>query len=137
MIRRPTPREIAYRWHSEAIRGVFGDDVEYLGEEPQCGWFKRRLVRHGPFVPARIWLDQCIDPETGELVADEAMLCEVDGQWADAEVQWQSLCGNPISEAEYNYLMARRDYATAWAPHEPAANPRQPINWLRVPVPKF
>lgn len=137
MIRRPTPREVAYRWHSEALKGALGDDVDYFGDEPQCGWFKRRLVKGGPFVPARIWLDQCIDPETGELVADEVMLCEVDGQWADAEAQWPWLCANPISEAEYDYMTARRAYAAVWSPDDPAATPHKAVDWLRVPVPKF
>lgn len=134
MNRRPTPLEVAYHWHTEAMRG---NEIDYFGDDPQPGWYKRRLVKDGPFVPARIWLDQCIDPATGELVADEALLCEIDGQWADAEAQWQWLCANPISEAEYNYMTARRAYAAVWSPDDPAVNPHKAVDWLRVPVPKF
>lgn len=137
MIRRPTSSAAAYAWHRAAIAD--GNDrleITVTGE-PECGWFKRKLVKGGPFVPARIWLDQWIDEATGELLDDERLQCEVNGQYADAEEQWPWLCGNVITEAEYNYLTARNAYAAWYSPDEPAANPRQAIDWLKVPTPSF
>lgn len=136
-MRAPTPRAAAYAWHSNSLKGVYGDVVEVHDEEPRCGFFKRRLVKGGPFVPAKIWLDAEIDATTGELLADEALLCEVNGAYADAESEWPWLCGNSITEAEFNYLTARNAYAAWYSPDEPAANPRQPVDWLKTPTPRF
>ena len=66
MMRRPTPHDVAYAWHRDAILGVYGDGLP-THDTPQCGYFKRKLVKGGPYVPARIWLDAEIDDVTGEL----------------------------------------------------------------------
>ena len=133
MIRQPTSHAVAYAWHTAAMAG----DEPVTTDEAQCGWFKRRLVKHGPFVPARIWLDQPVDLGTDELIDDERLLCELNGQRVDAEDQWPWLCANPISESEFNYLTASLMWSATYAPDEPRANPRQPIDWLKVPVPTF
>jgi len=48
--------------------------------------------------------------------------------------------GHPITAAEYSYLLARGRHAKRWTPEhperEPAADPRQPVDWLRVKLPK-
>lgn len=137
MTRLPTPRAALYAWHTNAMLGILGDDHPHIGEEPQCGWFKRRLVKGGVYVPARIWLYQPTDPETGELVADELLQCEVDGRYADPHREWSWLCGKPITEAEFKYLTALRTYADGHAQSEPYASPNQPVNWLAVPTPAF
>lgn len=131
-MRTPTPLAEALAWHTAAMAGHEPDTTE----EPRCGWFKRKLVKHGPLVPARIWLDQEID-EAGELLADERLLCEVNGQWAGADDQWPWLCGNPISNAEFDYLTASIAWSAEHAPHEPRANPRRAVDWLAVPTPTF
>lgn len=121
-------------WHRNALAGFdFDDDVH--PEEPRCGFFKRKLVKNGPWVPARLWLYQPI--EDGCLVGDSVWQCEVNGKMADAEREWSWLNGNPISEAEYNYLVAAIDWTTQHAPDEPRANPYQPVDWLSVPLPTF
>ena len=133
MIRQPTSRAETFAWWLCAIAG--GDPE--TTEAPECGWFKRKLVKHGPFVPAKIWLVQDIDDD-GELTAPEFLQCEINGAFADPKDAWLWLCGNPISEAEFNYMEARRQYAVFHATHEPAANPRQPVDWLHgVPTPTF
>jgi hypothetical protein len=91
-------------------------------------------VKDGPWVPARIWLDQDIDPVTGELRADERLQCEVNGQYADPLDAWQWLCGNPISEREFRYMEALRDHALRHEPDHPAADPRKPMDPLRTPL---
>ena len=106
-------------------------------DRPRVGWYRRKLVKGGPYVPARIWLDAEIDDVTGELLSDEKLQCEVNGQWADPEDAWQWLCSNPITEAEYHYMMAVRAHSAWHAPSEPQANPRAPIDWLRASPPIF
>lgn len=122
-------------WHRNAMRGLLAEDLPIDGNEPQVGWYKRRLVKGGPWVPARIWLVQHI--EDGCLVGDSSIQCEVNGKYADAEQEWTWLCRNPISEAEFNYLTAAIQWSRDYAPDEPMANPHQPVDWAAIPTPTF
>lgn len=137
MIRRPTSRADAYRWHSNAIRGRLAPDDIIYTDVPQAGWYKRSLVRSGPMVPARIWIDSIVDMDSGELLEEEQYLCEVNGERADAIDQWQWLCWNPISEQEFKHLTALVEWTTRNMPDEPMANPRKPVDWSKVPTPTF
>lgn len=136
-MRRPTPREIAYRWHAEAVKGVYGDAEGPSPDDPQCGWYKRTLTRGGVFVPARIWLDAETDIGTGELLAPETMLCEVNGERRDPVEQWSWLCAHPITEAEFHYLTQLRNHALLHEPSLPIATPTKPVDWLNAPMPQF
>ena len=99
-MRKPTPIHVAYAWYNQAmIDWAVGIEVE-VPEEPQCGYYKRRLVRGGPHVPAKIWLEGETDRK-GNLLDDEVMRCEVNGQYCDPEEQWLWLAGKPISEKDY------------------------------------
>jgi hypothetical protein len=118
-------------WHRAALAG---DDTART-EDPQCGWFKRRLVKGGPWIPARIWLYQPI--EDGMLVGDAVMQCEVNGVYAEAEQQWTWICQNPIPEREFDYLTALISWTAEFAPDEPMANPQQAVDWSAVPIPTF
>ena len=129
-MRNPTPPHIALAWWRAALDG----QARITNDEPQCGFFKRRLVKGGAWVPARIWLDAEVDPETGELLTDERYQCEVNGQYADPFDAWPWLCAHPISEAEYRYMEALREHARMNEPDHPAADPRKPINHLKTPL---
>ncbi len=137
MLSRATPRAELFAWHTNAIAELNLRLTPDVTSEPQCGWFKRRLVKAGVFIPARIWVYQPTDEETGDLVGDEVMQCEVNGYFADAEMQWQWLCSHPITEAEFNYLAASNNWAAEFSPNEPKANPKAAVNWLKVPTPIF
>lgn len=136
---KPTPREELYRWHTEAIEDVsLHLDITAHPDDPQCGWYKRKLVKDGVYVPCRIWRDEPEVDENGDLVSDEKLMCEVDGDRKDAAEQWQWLCAHPISEAEFNYLTETRAWADRHAPADPYANPKKPVDWLNgVPTPTF
>jgi hypothetical protein len=136
-VRLPTPPEQAYAWHNNALKGVYGDDIVINPDEPQCGWYQRRLVKRGPLVPARIWLFGEIDIGTGELVDQEIFQCEVNGERADAFDQWSYLAANPIPESVFHYLTALAAYVRDHQPSHPLANPRQPIDLLTAPLPHF
>lgn len=116
-------------WHSAALAGI--DRV--TNDEPQVGWFKRKLVKHGVMVPARIWLFQDVDPETGELADDEQLQCEVNGAFADPYDAWGWLCGTPITELEFRYLTARMEFASRHEPDDAFASPRKPVDLLTIP----
>ena len=129
-MRLPTPREELYRWHADALAGL-----EPVNDgSPKCGWFKRKLVKGGVFVPARIWMFQDIDEQTGELLSDEVLQCEVNGTRADPEDAWSWICSNPITQQEYQYLEARIDHAARHEPEDPFADPRKPIDLNKTPL---
>lgn len=102
MTRRPTSQKAAYAWHRDMLAGK----APATTHEPQCGWFVRKLVKNGPLVPCRIFLEQPIDDETGELIGDEVMRCEVDGKRRVAEDEWTWLASRPISQEEFLRLSA-------------------------------
>lgn len=83
-------------------------------EEPEPGFYKLKIRRDGPFVPARVWLHQEIDPETGELTEDEHIRAEIDGRDAGfgyLEQRWTYF--KAIAENEYLALMAARERGDA------------------------
>lgn len=131
-IRFPTSNDEIYAWHKVALEDVALHLIPEVTQEPQCGFFKRRLVKGGPFVPCKIWMFQ--PTQDGELVGDETYQCEVNGQYADAEDQWLWLCQNPITEAEYHYLMATVTWAANYSPDHPLSDPNKPINNLKTPL---
>lgn len=136
MIRAPIPPEDALAWWRGAVAlPEYERRDTPIPDEPCPGFFQCKLVKGGIFVPARIWLEQDVG-EDGELLGAE-LRCEVNGEPADPFDKWSYLCGEPISEAQFNYLTARNRWAAWHAPHEPAANPRKPIDWLTLPVPQF
>ncbi|MGP9804064.1 hypothetical protein [Paracoccus sp. NSM] len=104
MIRQPTTRAAQYdHWQ----RSVAGERVPRIEDEPQPGFYKRRFVRGGPFVPVEIWLEQQIDPETGELTADEELRAVCNGERCNPYTVW-SYC-RAISLEEYDALTGARD----------------------------
>lgn len=135
MIRAPITDDEALAWWREAIALPAYERVG-IPDCPEAGFFARRLCKGGPYVPARIWLEQETD-ETGELVDQPRLLCEVNGEPADAEAAWSYLCGMPITQEYFNYLTARNGWAAWHAPAEAAANPRKPIDWQTMPAPQF
>lgn len=151
MMRQPTPRAQLYEWHTSAVAALAaarvnpaamsGRELHALGipvpNEPQCGFFKRRFVRGGPFVPARIWMDQKIDAVTGELTTDEKLRCQIDGKDVRPEDEWVGLCARPIPESEFRFMCADADWAQEWKPDAPQAQPARQINLLTVDPPTF
>lgn len=139
MIRQPSTASSALAWYWQAIN----DKSLHLATEainydvPECGWYQGRQTRGGPFVPVRFWLEQEVCPDTGELLSDEIIKCEINGREADPQAVWSWVCQDPITEQEFDYMVARAKFARKWAPDEPAANPFKPTDWSKVPTPKF
>jgi hypothetical protein len=77
---------------------------------------------------------QDICPDTGELLSDEIIQCEINGRCADPEDAWTWICANPVTEQEFRYLAARIDFAIQHEPDDPFAAPTQPIDLNRAPV---
>lgn len=117
MIRQPTNMDAAYLWWR---RSVSGERVPRIEDEPHPGYFKRRMVRGGPFVGVAIWLDQEIDPETGDLTAPEELRAIANGQPVDPVRVWNY--ARPISLDEYDALTGARDRIEEMAATHAAVN---------------
>jgi hypothetical protein len=120
------------QWWRAAIAG----DKPAITGDPRAGFYKRRLVKGGPWVPVHIWIERELD-EAGDLMSDEVVKCTVDGRLADVDSTWSYCAGSPITEAEFDYLSGVSSYAKARSPREPLANPRKPIDPLKFPLPTF
>ena len=104
MMRQPSTVAQLYAWHRAAVAG---NAPPRHGDEPECGWYKRRLVKGGPWVPVRIYVDREIDPITGELTCDERLRIEVEGlDGGDPVTHWTYLTA--ISRAAFHHLMDYR-----------------------------
>jgi hypothetical protein len=132
----------AYAWWRQAVQdqAKYGDALpkskrDAAPLEPQCGWYKRRLVRGGPFVPGRIWIETPVDDQ-GDACGDEVMRCVVAGEVKNAETEWTYLCGNPIKENEYKHLVNLSRYAQT-NEREPLSSPREKIDINKTPPPVF
>jgi len=101
MMRQPSSFAQLYRWHTRMMRG---DAVETHDGDAHCGFYKQRMVKHGPWVPVRIFIERDIDMETGELASDEVMRMEVAGKPTRyPERRFTYLTA--ISRGEYETLM--------------------------------
>jgi hypothetical protein len=124
-MREPSSAAQLYRWHKAAIAG---DAPPVHDGLPECGWFKRKLVKGGPFVPVRIFVEREIDFETGELIAPEVLVADVDGKRADPVRHWTYLI--PITRAEYDALLFRQFSVPGMADSDkPLDLTKEPIRW--------
>ena len=103
-------------------------------DQPQPGFYFTKLVKNGPRVPARIWIEaERHGPrdDAGKYLVREVIRCKVGDDLIDAMQAWPSL--RPITEAEWKYLDAAREWARDYAPHLPEARPREAINLDQQP----
>lgn len=118
---------------SQALAGA-GPAIDM--NDPQPGYYRRRLVRGGPWVPARIWYGLPADPWTGDLLDRSPRLqCEVAGELRDPLDQWTWLAARPIAEADYWFEIEDRKWLAQHRPSDPKANPKQPINLRAAALP--
>lgn len=110
MIRQPSTIAQLYGWHRAAIAG----DAPPIHEgHPECGWYRTRLVKGGPWVPVEIKVERQIDPETGELTGPERLIAIADGMRRNPESLWTFL--TPITRDEHAALIERRHSIPAMA----------------------
>lgn len=92
-------------------------------DKPEPGFYRTRLCKGGPWVPVRIWKTGERD-ENGDLLEDEAMHCDVNGEAHDVFRMWEWCGGRPITIQEYRRL--RRELR--------GVDPRQPVDLMSAPI---
>ena len=106
--RQPTPLAQQLAWWRNAVDT---GDGSISGDEPRCGWFKvRERAWSKNFLPARIWLHQPIDWQTGELLGPERHVLQIaERVWTDEMMvaeKWLYL--RPVAMRDWKWLTARR-----------------------------
>lgn len=114
-------------------------------DRPRPGYWAVRVRKGAVEVGARIYWTACphcaatIEPESFPPNVSErspTLAAEINGEPATLDEVWLRR-GRPLSEADYRFLLADRAWAAQHAPADPAANPREPVNWLTAPLPLF
>ena len=103
-------------------------------DDPQSGFYKTKLAKGAPWVPARIYRE----PEQGEDGKDtgrDLIYCTVDGKPRDPAAMWVRLSMYPISEEDFNFMRDDSAHAKAYRPDDPKANPSRPINLVGAKAP--
>lgn len=105
-----TPSSLSDRW-AWWEASISGAQPPTHADDPQSGYFAVRKFPYGewpkgPLIPARIWWEQDVDHETGELIAPEICRAEIDGRPADPWRIWTWVAKRPIPESEWIWLRA-------------------------------
>lgn len=107
-----------YVYWTNALAGTLGPVHD---GDPQCGFYRRRLFKEGPFVPVAIWR------------GDDGMIALVDGKSVDASDLWTWVCDKPITEAEYHKVMGGEGWSDEpRAASVPSNMPSDPCDALAV-----
>lgn len=121
-----------FAWWREELK-VSGQRIPDL---PQCGFYQRRLVQGGAFVPARIWREPEIDLTTAESTGRDVLLCEVGGRRRDPFSEWSRLAMSPVlKQSEYEFEVADADHARRYRPDDPKSDPRRKFDILKAKPP--
>lgn len=119
-MRTPTPAEQQLSWWRARLQG---DQGTGSGDEtcllPQPGYYKIRAKAWSKtWLPARVWLHQEIDYQTGELTEPEEPVVEIAGRtlsqshagagaFSPAEEAWHKM--KPVTMDEWKWLTARAE----------------------------
>lgn len=98
-MRKPTPLDDLYAWWRAAL--VDPRHPRHEGD-PQCGWYRTRLTKGGPWVPVEIKVKREINIATGELEDDEQIIAIIDNLERPADPLWTYV--QPISREAYQQL---------------------------------
>lgn len=93
--------------------------------EPQAGFFRRRAVKGGPWIPVKITLIQNVDGD-GFLTEDERFQADEMGRRVDPLRIWTSC--RPVTEEEYLALLERHQSI------EPMAATHARFDLSRTPI---
>jgi hypothetical protein len=121
-MREPQSLEERWRWWESAVAG---EDPPVYEDEPQSGFYAVRKFSYGawaqgPFIPARVWWESEIDPETGELMSPEECRAEIDGVFVNPWRSWTWLARRPIPESEWRWLKAQSPLLPTKIPKRPS-----------------
>lgn len=84
----------------------------------------------------RVWFGPPLDPVTGEeLDRSHRWQAHENGAYVELERVWPKAAKDPITQAEYEYLVGRVEWGRKHAPDSPQAQPRRKVDLLTAPLP--
>jgi len=107
---------------------------------PTPGYYRMRLVRHGPRVAVHIWFGQPVmDGETLDrsprwCVAIDGRTTDDAGELFHVEQAWPYCAKEPIPAGVYHYMVAHAGWARLHDAEHPKARPRRPIDFHKLPL---
>lgn len=111
-------------------------------DQPVAGFYRMRLVKRGPWVPVLIWYGQpIVDGETLDrswrwcVCLNDETCRDDDGTRVPIEVDrvWPECSGQPIAQAEYEFMVRRVRWARDDAPDHWANHPYEPLDLGTLP----
>lgn len=129
MSRDATPYNTPREWTAPEGYGVRVD-------QPVAGFYRTRLRSGAHPVGIRIWFGPPHDPDTGEeMDRSHRWQAHANGHYIEFDRVWPGCAGDPIDQAEYDYLSSLQAWGEQHAPSGPQANPHKPIDLLTAPLP--
>ncbi len=117
-------------------QSVAGTFAGFDADQPMTGHYRMRLRSGGVFVGIRVWHGAPLDPIDGtELDRAHRWQAQANGRAIDLERVWPKCADEPITPAEYAYLIAQQAWGAEHAPDSPQADPMRRINPLTAPTP--
>ncbi len=95
---KPIIRQDLYQHWIDAVNGL-RPGVQL--DDPQCGYYKTRKVKNGPWLPIAIWCEQEFDDQNNA-AGDEYLVATLNGNPTDVIKIWE-WC-RPISEPVFKHL---------------------------------
>lgn len=93
---------------------------------PQPGYYRRKLVKGGPWVPVSIAYTASQEDRSPMWVVT------LDGQFVDVWDVWPDCCGEPITDQEFKYMTEVSAWAKSHVPTAPEASPTKSINLRKI-----
>lgn len=99
-----------------------------VSDTPLPGFYRLKLIRGGPWVPAQIKHD-----EGGwQTMLDGKWSNQSTDPWLLPDMERIHFGGRDTTEAEVNFMLARKRHAEVYEPDSPAANPRKAIDLDKI-----
>ena len=109
-----------YEFWRAALRGQKQPVQE---SNPQCGFYKRRLAKDGPWLPIAVWRNK-----------DDQIVCCFEGRLVDPLQHWTFAAKYPVSEMAYRHYI-RAGHWPDETPEAPRSNmPSDPFEALTLEV---
>lgn len=102
-----------YTYYRSALTGVFGPVHE---NDPQCGYYRMRRGRGGPWIPVAIWREAPVSNQNSANSDSGKLVSLVDGVEKDPYEVWTWVCRYPVP---YETYVAVAERGVAWPENLP------------------
>jgi hypothetical protein len=109
-----------YEFWRVALRGGKQPVFESM---PQCGFYKRRLIKDGEWLPIAFWRNK-----------DDQIVCCFEGKLVDPLEHWTFAAKHPVNEASYRHYIRNGRWPDDVAQSPRSNMPSDPFEALKLEV---